>query len=324
MDNVFEFVVEEESAGLRLDRFLATKPEILSRSRAARLVEAGCVSISGKTPKCSYQVSPGERVVCRIPPPEDSELQPLELPLDIVFEDSDLLVVNKPPGLVVHPAAGHQQDTLVNALLSHTDDLSAGFDEKRPGIVHRLDKDTSGLLVVAKTEKAQVDLARQFKDKSATRVYQALVYGRPARQIFTIESFLGRHPSERKRFASVKQGGKKAITHVQVLGSSASSDLSLLELKLETGRTHQIRVHLLEQGHPIVGDPIYCRSGRLKSLKSVETRRQIEDHSRLMLHARKLSFAHPKDGQQVEFTVDWPSGDLELLSKLGLRSLDHE
>jgi 23S rRNA pseudouridine1911/1915/1917 synthase len=207
----------------------------------------------------------------------------------------------------------------VNALLHHTEDLSAGFDQQRPGIVHRLDRDTSGILVVAKTEVAQISLSSQFKARTTKRTYWAVVYGVPKEKSGKIESFLARHPSERKRFASTTKGGKKAITHFQVLKSQPSKETSLVELKLETGRTHQIRVHLSELGHPIVGDTLYSKPSRLKTLKSVQLRNEIENLPRFLLHACELGFNHPITNEFMSFKTDWPAEVLPLLMQLGYR-----
>lgn len=239
-------------------------------------------------------------------------MSPYNYKLDIIHEDEDIIVVNKPSGLVVHPAAGHYSDTLVNALLHHTNKLGIGFEAGRPGIVHRIDKDTSGLLVIAKNDSALRFLANQFKNKTVHRVYWCVTYGRFKTQAGTIKTYLKRHPTNRKRFASVKNyddktspGGKHAVTHYAVKKESASG-FSLVHCKLETGRTHQIRIHLSELGNPIVSDPIYGTKHRLNTIKSVSLRKQIGLVPHLMLHAAELGFIHPKTKKYLFFSAPWP------------------
>lgn len=304
---------------MRLDRALALHPKIQTRSRAAKLISSGSVLLKGKAAKASHQTSLGEQFEIYFPPPEAVDLKPLPLALDLVHEDKDLIVVNKPAGLVVHPAAGHAQDTLVNALLHHTKDLAMGFGEKRPGLVHRLDRNTSGLLVIAKNDFTQTDLAAQFKVKSVHRLYWALVYGKPINKRGKLESFLKRHPTDRKRFASEKifQGkppsGKRAVTHFEVIKSSPAKEISLLHFRLETGRTHQIRVHISELGHPILGDLIYGSTRKLKSVSALPLRTQISELHRLALHAAELGFIHPTSKQFMLFRTPWPDDLKELL-----------
>jgi 23S rRNA pseudouridine1911/1915/1917 synthase len=304
---IFHFIVSSEQAGVRLDRVLAQLDFISSRSRAAWLMDRGLVSLQGKPLKASFKAQTGDQIQIELPPQEASSLQPLDAPLDVLFEDDSLVVLNKPAGLVVHPAAGHQQDTLVNILLQHIDQLSMGFAENRPGIVHRLDRDTSGILVVAKNDLAHHHLAEQFRLKTAHRIYWAIVHGVPKLASGTITSHLARHPQDRKRFASNKAGqGKSAITHYKLL-QSLPSDLSWLQCKLETGRTHQIRVHLSESGHPIIADPIYGR------------RNERNPAPRLALHACELGFEHPRTHQQMLFRVGWPAELRTWVETLGFR-----
>lgn len=318
-----------EDVGLRVDKFLGSHPEIGSRSKAEHLIEVGAVTINGKAVKSSYRICAGDQIRIEIPAPETSQIQALDLPLDVVYEDGHLLVINKPPGLVVHPAAGHQQDTLVNALVGLDVDFDMQFGENRPGIVHRLDKDTSGLLVVAKTSLAQERLVSQFKSRSVQRRYQALVWSPQLPQSGSIQSYLGRNPNDRKKFASVRDssgriirsenvtcGGKWAKTHFATVHSSPSG-LRLLQLKLETGRTHQIRVHLSEFGAAIVADPIYGKpiaQGKL----NVTERSVINSFPRLALHAFELGFRHPVTDQPLLFKVDWPTDILPALQELRL------
>lgn len=292
-----EFHVVEAERGLRLDKWLSQQDGISSRSRAAELIAQGRVRLNGTALKASTRVQPAWLIVVDVPTPTSSQLEPWAADLDVVFEDDDLIVVNKPSGLVMHPAAGHAQDTLVNILLHHTKRLSMGFNEQRPGIVHRLDRDTSGLLVVAKNDESHHALARQFREKTAHRVYWALVHGIPKRKDGTIRSYLARHPSDRKRFASSgTTHGKHAITHYHVI-QSVPAEISWVSCRLETGRTHQIRVHMSESGHPLLGDPIYGRNKRTKDDLAI---------GRLGLHACELGFAHPRTGERLTFARTWP------------------
>ncbi len=310
-----QFKIEPEFARIRLDRALSQHPLIRTRSRAARLLEQGLITREGQPAKPSYITQAGDVIEISLPvESEPSDLIPLKFELDVLHEDNDLLVINKPAGLVVHPAAGHAQDTLVNALLHHTQNLSTGFAEQRPGIVHRLDKDTSGLIVIAKNDRAQEHLAHQFRTRQVQRLYWAIVFGRPKQAEAKLSSNLIRHPQDRKRFASARvpaTHGKLAITNYKILQISAIG-LSLLQLKLETGRTHQIRVHLTEMGYPIVGDSLYGADNRVSSLKSIPLRKLISGLSRFALHAAELGFVHPASGEWMSFHADWPA-DLESL-----------
>ena len=306
------FTITPELAGQRIDKALATMPEIVTRSQATRLMQQGRVRINGKVLKPSYMTEDGDSIDVEIPVQVTSDLIPYDFPLSIVYEDADLLVVDKPAGLVVHPAAGHAQDTLVNALLHHTKDLSLGVNEQRPGLVHRIDKGTSGLLVVAKNEHAQRFLAMQFQKKTTHRLYRAFAFGKFREDEGTMRSYLKRHPDDRKRVASVPlrldgtSEGKLAITHYKVV-AYANIGISLVELRLETGRTHQIRVHLSEEHHPVVGDLVYGAGGRAKNIKSVLLRKMIEDLPRFMLHAAELGFIHPTTGKRMTFRAPWPA-----------------
>lgn len=301
--------INESQSGQRLDRVLATCEFISSRSRAAELIDKGFVTLGMRQMKASYRVNTGDVIAVVLPPPIPSTLQPLNAPLDLMFEDDDLAVLNKPSGLVVHPAAGHAQDTLVNILLYHIDHLAMGFGENRPGIVHRLDRDTSGILVIAKNDRAHRGLADQFRHKTAHRIYWALVQGVPRQPTGTIRSNLARHPSDRKKFASGAKG-KAAVTHYKVL-QSLPSGISWLQCKLETGRTHQIRVHLSEAGWPILGDPIYGNRGK----------RGAADLGRLALHASELGFQHPITLENMMFRVGWPEPLPQYIQELGFKNV---
>lgn len=303
--------ITAELANQRIDKALATVPQIATRSQAARLIQAGRVRIADKVLKPSYQTQSGDHIDIDIPVAVTTELTPYEFPLVIPYEDEDLLIVDKPAGLVVHPACGHAQDTLVNALLHHTTDLSLGFNERRPGLVHRIDKDTSGLLVIAKNDEAQRLLALQFQRKTTHRLYRAIVFGKFKEESGTIRSNLKRHPLDRKRVASAEDG-KPAVTHYKITAYHPSG-VSLVELRLETGRTHQIRVHLSEAGHPIIGDNTYGADKRLKSLKSPSLRKLIGDMRRFALHAMELGFCHPRSNQFMKFIAPWPQDLLEVI-----------
>lgn len=306
------FTIDENASGLRVDKALALHPQIESRSQSLKLIAAGRVLLNGQVPKPSHKTTAGERYDIELPPPQTEELIPYELPLTILFEDEDLIVIDKPSGLVVHPAAGHEQDTLVNALLAHNKSLSSGSHPFRPGIVHRIDKDTSGTLVIAKNDFSHRRLAEQFKNKTAHRIYLALCFGVPRNKSGRIESLIGRHPQNRKKFSSQKSG-RQAVTHFQVEKTRGGA-LSLLRLRLETGRTHQIRVHLSELGHPIVGDPLYCPANKARTLKAKSVREQVTAIDRLCLHAAELGFEHPRSKEKIMFQTDWPE---PLRSQLG-------
>ncbi len=303
--------ITAELADLRIDKALATIPQIATRSQAARLIQAGRVRMDGKILKASYLTREGDSIDIDVPIEVKSELVPYEFPLTVPYEDKELLIVDKPAGLVVHPACGHLQDTLVNALLHHTKDLSLGFNEQRPGLVHRIDKGTSGLLVIAKNEQSQRFLALQFQHKTTHRLYRALAFGKFKDEQGTIRSNLKRHPEDRKRVAS-SPDGKHAVTHYRVVGYHPTG-ISLVELRLETGRTHQIRVHLSELGHPIVGDEVYGGGKRLKNLKSVHLRKLIEEMPRFALHAMELGFIHPSTKKMMIFQAPWASDLLPLI-----------
>ncbi len=302
-----EFPATGEMLGLRIDKALSLHPQIASRSQASRLLQRQLVLINGLEPKASHVVREGDLLRVSIPETPKLVLVPYDFPIQIVFEDDDVLVVEKPAGLVVHPAYGHAQDTLVNALLHALADrpvgLSQGFHELRPGLVHRLDKDTSGLLVIARNEHAQRHLSLQFQRRQTHRIYRAIVFGTPKQSTGTWTSFLRRHPEDRRRSVSDPTQGKWAITHYRVLATHPAG-LSLLELKLETGRTHQIRVHVTEAGHPIIGDTLYGGDRRVKGIKSVKLRQLVSELPRFALHAFELGFQHPRQvGESAEHSL---------------------
>lgn len=310
--SIHHVTVPENFHGERLDKYLSSLDFIPSRSRAAELILAGGVTYQGRTLKASNRLSVGMNLEIRIPEAPPSQLQPLDAPLDLLYEDQDLVVVNKPAGLVVHPAAGHAQDTLVNMLLFHVGKLSMGFAEHRPGIVHRLDRDTSGILVVAKNDRAHHGLAMQFRTKQAHRLYWAIVNGIPKLKTQTLRSHLARHPQDRKRFASTgTEQGKNAVTHYKTL-HTLPSGLSWVSCKLETGRTHQIRVHMSEEGLPIVGDPIYGLRRKSKADAMA---------GRLMLHACELGFQHPLTQENLFFRLGWPPQAAEKIREMGFENV---
>ena len=301
-DNIFSF--RADTAGERIDALLARNVEGLSRSAAQRLLEQGDVSVNGAPVKKNYKASIGDVVEVCLPQPEEVEIIPQNIPLDVVFEDDDVIVINKPRGLVVHPAPGHPDGTLVNALLWHCGDSLSGIGgEKRPGIVHRIDMDTSGLLIVAKNDFAHRHLSDQLSDHSLARTYEAVVYGRVKEDSGTVDAPIGRHPVDRKRMAIVAKGGREAVTHYEVIARYRG--YSHIRCRLETGRTHQIRVHMEKLGHPLVGDMVY---GRKRPEKGLEGQ---------CLHARELRFIHPRTGQPVHLVTELPEYFREVLSKLG-------
>jgi 23S rRNA pseudouridine1911/1915/1917 synthase len=321
----FEIVVPPGKKKERLDTFLASHVENATRSRVQKAIRGGTVLVNGRPVRPSHPVAPGEVVQVTLPrdPPQDAAPEPI--PLDIVYEDADLLVVNKPAGMVTHPAFGNYTGTLVNALLHHCNILSTLNDPLRPGIVHRLDKETSGLMVVAKNDSAHARLARQFSRRTITREYQAIVWGLFASPSGVIEAELGRSKSDRKKMAVVKEG-KHAVTGYTVL--EQFSYLALLRLKLETGRTHQIRVHLAHIHHPVFGDPTYngrhIVAGPGTPAHKAEVQRLLALLPRQALHARTIGFLHPTTGEPLFFDSPLPpdiQSVLDLLRGQGLTAL---
>ena len=289
--------------GERLDAFLARQGENLSRSAAQKLIEEGLVLRNGKKARKNEKLNPGDAIDYAIPEAKPVDIQPTEIPLDIVYEDDDLLVVNKPKGLVVHPAAGHQDDTLVNGLLyALGDDLSGVNGELRPGIVHRIDKDTSGLLAVAKNDLAHTMLASQLKDHSMARTYEAIVCGSFREDSGTVDAPIGRHPNDRKKMCVTERNSKRAVTHWEVVARYRG--YTHIRCKLETGRTHQIRVHMAHIGHPILGDMVYGH-------KKPEL-----GQSSQCLHAGALCFQHPRDGRPLMVFAELPQYFKDVLAKL--------
>lgn len=315
-----------EEAGWRLDRFLAQKLPDLSRSRIQALIAAGHVACGRATiGDANRRIKPGETYVVTVPPPAPAEPQGQEIPLNIVYEDDDLIVVDKPAGLVVHPAAGNLDGTLVNALIAHCGASLKGVGGvARPGIVHRLDKDTSGLLVAAKNERAMRSLAKQFAAHAVERAYHAVVWGCPRAREGLIEGQIGRNPFDRKRMGVLRGGGKEARTRYKVLerfGPPTRPFASLIECRLETGRTHQIRVHLTHLGHPLIGDSTYGRARQVPRAKTEAEEaayRAVAEFPRQALHAWLLGFHHPSLQKTLRFESPWPEDIEGLISALRL------
>ncbi|MDD5952823.1 MAG: RluA family pseudouridine synthase [Oscillospiraceae bacterium] len=292
-----------EEGGIRLDKLLSEKLPDCTRSAVQHWMEQGRITKNGKVLRKSGKSSPGDVLTIEIPPPELLDVTPENIPLDIVYEDKDLLVVNKPKGMVVHPAPGHSNGTLVNALLYHCGDSLSGINGViRPGIVHRIDKDTSGLLIVAKNDTAHRHLAEQIKAHTFTRLYEAVVYGKLKEDTGTIDAPIGRHPTDRKRMCVTEKNSRNAVTHYEVL--SRYNGFTHVRLRLETGRTHQIRVHMAYLGHPVAGDPVY---GPKKVLTALGGQ---------CLHARVIGFIHPATGEYLEFTSELPPYFTAFLKKL--------
>ncbi len=298
----------------RLDVFVSRSMTGITRSAVRRLIDTGFITVNGKPGKPSLKLKGGELISVRVPPPLPAVPVAEKIPLEILYEDEDIVVVNKAAGMVVHPGAGNRGGTLVNALLGHCRDLSGIGGEIRPGIVHRIDKDTTGILVVAKNDDAHRSLACQFKQHSVRRVYTALVYGSPGEDKGVIEAAIGRHPTDRKKMSGATRRGRHAITNWRVTGRY--SGITLMTITLETGRTHQIRVHFSEAGFPLLGDPVYGGSGRLANLKDPELRKMIKELGRQALHAGTLGIIHPTSGEYLEFNADMPEDMSEIIKYL--------
>jgi 23S rRNA pseudouridine1911/1915/1917 synthase len=303
-----ELEISADEAGERLDRVLSARPIGYSRSALQALIEAGRVFVDGRVARSAARVSAGARVLIQPAPPPPSAAEPQDIPLDLLFEDEHLAVVMKPAGLVVHPAAGHPDGTLVNALRFHLD-VRAG-DPERPGIVHRLDRDTSGVMVVARTDLAREGLMQQFSAHSIEREYVAIAVG-AVPGIARFDTLHGRHPTDRKRFTTRVVRGKRAVTEVALIERLEGGAASLVRCVLETGRTHQIRVHMAEHGHPLLGDAVYGRASREPRLRVAE-----EAIGRQALHARVLGFTHPATGERLRFSREAPEDFQRALAAL--------
>lgn len=303
--DIFEFVVSDEYDGMRVDKFISELIDSLSRTYIKKLIDDGKVSCNGKIVKASSRVSENDNVVIEIPPLEIPQIVPQDIPLDILYEDRDVLVVNKPKDMVVHPAAGHYSNTLVNAIMFHCKDNLSGINGvMRPGIVHRIDKDTTGSVIICKNDASHQKIAEQLKEHSINRIYHAIVYGIIKEDEGDITAPIGRSISDRKKMAVVPNG-KYASTHYRVLKRFPQDGYTYVECKLKTGRTHQIRVHMAHIGHPLLGDEVYA-PGRKSKFKT----------NGQCLHARILGFKHPENGEYLETDAPLPDYFLNLLEIL--------
>jgi 23S rRNA pseudouridine1911/1915/1917 synthase len=314
----FSIQVMEKDRGRRLDQFLSGTTLNLSRSQAKNLIEKHLIFLNQKPTKSSVHVKTGDIVSGYLPEPEPLSLKPEPLPLAILYEDPSFIVIDKPSGMVVHPAYGNPSGTLVNALLYHCKDLAGINGVLRPGIVHRLDKDTSGVMVVAKDDEAFHHLTRQFKNRTVEKVYWAIVYGKFGQNEGLIDSAIGRHPSERKRMSTRAKKGRAAVTRWKK--AEEFDSCTLLEIFPQTGRTHQIRVHLSSIGHPVLGDPLYGRKGRPGTIHDPALKDCVKRMNRQALHARRLKFDHPRTGERVQFVSPVPQDMKEVLEWLRLKA----
>ena len=306
--NKLELIAAPDDAGVRIDRYISDHIEDISRSAVTKLIEDGKVTVGEKPVKKNYKTAEGDRICVMLDEPKPVDILPEDIPLDIVYEDGHILVVNKPKGMVVHPAPGHESGTLVNALMYHCgDDLSGINGELRPGIVHRIDKNTSGLLAVAQSDIAHAGLSEQIKEHSFTREYLAICYGNIKEDERTVDAPIGRHKVDRKKMCVTQLNSRSAVTHIKVL--ERYTGFTYILCRLETGRTHQIRVHMAYIGHPIAGDDVYGPSKVITEL-----------HGQC-LHAYKLGFVHPVTGEYLEFTADPPESFVRFRDKLRKVSL---
>jgi len=297
--------IEAPESGLRIDAFLASELQSMSRSGVQKLLENGFVTLNGKNVKKNHRTVSGQVFFVELPEPETVEVEAQNIPLDIVYEDDDIIVVNKARGMVVHPAPGHPDGTLVNALIHHCGDSLSGINGRiRPGIVHRIDKDTSGLLIAAKNDRAHRGLAEQLKEHTLARTYEAIACGRIRTDTGTINAPIGRHPTDRKRQSVNAKVAREAVTHYEVI--ARYNGYTHVRCRLETGRTHQIRVHMAHIGHPLLGDLVYGKKKQEKGL------------SGQCLHARELQFVHPVTGEYIHLETELPEYFKEVLSKLGV------
>lgn len=305
-NNSFEYIVTDEFEGMRVDKLISELIDSFSRSYIKKLIDDDKVLCNNKKVKASFIVSEGDHILMEIPPIEVPDILPQDIPLDILYEDDDVLVVNKPKGMVVHPAAGHYKDTLVNAVMFHCKDKLSGINGvMRPGIVHRIDKDTTGSVIICKNDNAHHKIASQLKEHSVNRIYHAICYGIIKEDEGDIETLIGRSANDRKKMAVVSSGGKTASTHYHVLKRFEEDNYTYIECKLKTGRTHQIRVHMAHIGHPLLGDETYAGNRKSK----FKTQGQC-------LHAKILGFKHPVTGEYIETDAPLPEYFSHLLDVL--------
>jgi 23S rRNA pseudouridine1911/1915/1917 synthase len=294
--DLFEFVVTDEYEGIRIDKLISELMDSLSRSYIKKLIDDNKVKCNGKDIKASFIVSEGDEIEMEIPPLQVPEIVPQDIPIDILYEDDDILIVNKPKDMVVHPAAGHYEGTLVNAVMYHCKDNLSGINGvMRPGIVHRIDKDTTGSVIICKNDNSHQKIAEQLKEHSINRVYHAICYGIIEEDEGDVDQSIGRSATDRKKMAVVKSGGKNAFTHYRVLKRFEEDKLTYIECRLKTGRTHQIRVHMAHIGHPLLGDEVYA-SGRKSRFKL----------NGQCLHAKTIGFVHPVSGEYIEIDAPLP------------------
>ena len=303
MNNIETFQITEQNINQRLDMYIASLDLDLSRSMAQKMIEKGQVVVNDKIPKTSYKTKLGDVVKITFEEPKETKVKAQDIPLDIIYEDNDIIVINKPKGMVVHPGNGNPDGTLVNAVLNHCKDSLSGIGgEIRPGIVHRLDKDTSGLIIIAKNDKTHINLSKQIQERSVKKIYTALVKGVIPEDTATINMPIGRSKVDRKKMA-VRKDGKEAVTHIKVI--KRYNKYTLIRVKIDTGRTHQIRVHMAEIGYPVVGDEVYSNG-----------KNEFNVHGQ-MLHSTSLDFVHPITGKQMHFEAPLPKYFEEVLKKLG-------
>ncbi len=311
-----QFCFPSERPPERLDSFLSFCLPDISRSQIKKLIDDNQVLVDGQAAKASLKLKGEEQVEVTLPEPEPIEAIPQDMPLDILYEDSAVIVINKPAGMVVHPAAGHATGTLVNALLHHCDDLAGIGGELRPGIVHRIDKDTSGILVITKNDNSHQQLSAQFKAHSIHRIYLALIHGCPESDSGVVRQAIGRHPTQRKKMSGKARHAKDAVTHWKIVKRYPADRLSLVQCQLETGRTHQIRVHFSEMNLPLVGDPLYGSRSKEAAIQDQTLAKLVKKLPGQALHARSLGFIHPDSGKYLEFSTQMPETLLNIVSYL--------
>ena len=302
--DIFKFLINEEWEGLRIDKYLSSNLDFLSRSYIQKMIQEQNVSVNGKIVKANYNLKEDDEIEFQLPPNVEPDIVAEDIPLDVLYEDDDLLIVNKPKGMVVHPSAGHYSGTLVNAIMYHCKDSLSGINgEIRPGIVHRIDMDTTGSLIICKNDTSHINIAEQIKVHSVNRIYEGIVYGNVKEDEGTIEGSIGRHPVERKKMAINEKNGKPAITHYKVL--ERFGNYTYMQFKLETGRTHQIRVHMSSIGHPLLGDSLYSNAKSAFKNLCGQT-----------LHAKTIGFIHPNTNEYMEYSAPLPEYFEKLLIQL--------